>query len=98
MTEFLEAVNIANSARYIETIKNLRHRVCRVRRSASRILLLHGKARPRTTRVTIDALETLKFEVLSHPPLSSDLAPRDSISFLVSRGISRGLISPEMMK
>jgi transposase len=25
----------------------------------------------------IDALETLKFEVLSHPPYSPDLAPRD---------------------
>ena len=26
---------------------------------------------------TIDALETLKFEVLSHPPYSHDLAPSD---------------------
>ena len=33
MTEFLEAGNIVNSARYIETIKNLRRRVCRVRGS-----------------------------------------------------------------
>ena len=31
MTEFLEAGNTVNSARYIETIKNLRRRVCRVR-------------------------------------------------------------------
>ena len=28
-------------------------------------------------RATIDALETLKFEVLSHPPYSPDLAPSD---------------------
>ena len=28
-----------------------------------------------TQRATIDALETLKFEVLSHPPYSPDLAP-----------------------
>ena len=32
MTEFLEAGNTVNSARYVETIKNLRRRVCRVRR------------------------------------------------------------------
>ena len=64
-----------NSARYIETIKNLQQRVCRGRGSTSRILLLHDIARPHTARATVDALETLKFEVLSHPPYSPDLAP-----------------------
>jgi len=38
-------------------------------------LLLHDNARPRTARATIEALETLKFEVLSHLPYSPDLAP-----------------------
>jgi len=98
MTEFLEAGNTVNSSRYIETIKILRRRVCRVRGSTSPILSLHDSARPHTARATIDALETLKFDVLSHPPYSSDLVPSDSISFLTSREISRGLISPQMMK
>ena len=49
--------------------------MCRVRRSTSRILLLHDNARPHTARATIDALEMMKFEVLSHPPYSPDLAP-----------------------
>jgi transposase len=40
-------------------------------------LLLHDSARPHTARATIDVLETLKFEVLSHPPYSPDLAPSD---------------------
>jgi len=31
MTEFLEAGKTVNSARYTETIKNVRRRVCRVR-------------------------------------------------------------------
>jgi len=31
MTEFLEAGKTVNSARYIETIRNLGRRVCRVR-------------------------------------------------------------------
>jgi len=75
VTEFLEAGNIVNSAQYIETIKNLWWRVCRVRRSPSPILLLHDKGRPYIARAMIDALETLKFEVLSHPPYRADLAP-----------------------
>jgi transposase len=77
MTEFLEAGNTVNSARYIETIKNLQQRVCQVRQSTSLILLLHDNARLHTACATIDALETLKFEVLSHPPYSPDLAPSD---------------------
>jgi len=77
MTEFLEAGNTVNSARYIETIKNLRQRVCRVRRSTSPILLLHDNAGPHTARAAIDALGTLKFEVLSHPPYSPNWAPSD---------------------
>ena len=38
MTEFLTAGNTVNSARYIETTKILRRRVCRVRWSTSPIL------------------------------------------------------------
>ena len=45
--------------------------------STSPISLLHDNARPHTARTRIDALETLKFEVLSHPPYSPDLAPSD---------------------
>jgi transposase len=81
LTEFLEAGNTVNSARYIETIKNLQQRVCRVRQSTSPTLLLHDNARPHTARATLDALEMLKFEVLSHPPYSPDLAPTDSHFF-----------------
>ena len=77
MTEFLEAGNTVNSPRYIETIKNLRRTVCRVRGSTSRILLLHDNARPHTAPATNEALETLQFEVLSHLSYSPDLAPSD---------------------
>jgi len=77
MTEILEAGNTVNSAQYIETIENLRRRVCRVRRSTSPILLLRDNARPHTAHTTIDALKTLKFEVLSHPPYRPHLASSD---------------------
>ena len=77
MTEFLEAGNTVNSARYIETIKKNGGSLCRVRRSTTPNLLLHDNERPHTARTTIDALETMKFEVLSHPPYRPDLAPSD---------------------
>jgi len=38
-------------------------------------LLLQDNARLHTARTTIDVLETLKFEVLSHTPYSPDLVP-----------------------
>ena len=98
MTEFLEAWNTVNSARYIETLRYLRWRVCRVRRSTSLILLLHDNARPHTARATIDALETLKYEVLSHPPYSPDLAPSDFHYFPHLKRDPKELISPQMMK
>jgi len=44
-------------------------------------LLLRDNARPHTARATIEALEMLEFEVLSHPPYSPDLAPSDFQSF-----------------
>jgi histone-lysine N-methyltransferase SETMAR len=44
-------------------------------------LLLHDNARPHTARATIDALEALKFEVLSHLPYSPYLVPSDFHSF-----------------
>jgi hypothetical protein len=44
-------------------------------------LLLRDNARPHTARAKIEALETQKSEVLSHPPYSPDLAPSDFHSF-----------------
>jgi len=41
------------------------------------IVLEHDNARPHTARATIDVLETLKFEVLSHPHYTPYLAPSD---------------------
>ena len=43
--------------------------------------MLHDNARLHTVPATIDALETLKFEVLPHSPYSPDLAPSDFYFF-----------------
>jgi histone-lysine N-methyltransferase SETMAR len=44
-------------------------------------LLVRDNATPHTAPATIEALETLKFEVLSQPPYSPDLAPSHFHSF-----------------
>ena len=41
------------------------------------VLLLHDKARPHTANATVETIQALHFETLSHPPYSPDLAPSD---------------------
>jgi hypothetical protein len=44
---------------------------------SKRALLLHDNTRPHMAAHTVDILCALKFEVLKHPPFSSDLVPSD---------------------
>lgn len=81
LTDFLEKGTTINSPRYIETLRKLRRRVCRVRGSTDRILLQHDNATPHTSHATREALTKLKFETLPHPPYSPDLAPCDFYLF-----------------
>jgi len=42
-----------------------------------KVILLHDNAQPRVAKVIKKYLETLKWDVLSHPPYSPDIAPSD---------------------
>ncbi|KAG5323774.1 MOS1T transposase, partial [Pseudoatta argentina] len=42
-----------------------------------KVFFLHGNARPHVAKVVKKYLETLKWDVLPHPPYSSDIAPFD---------------------
>lgn len=81
LAEYLEGGTTVNSSRYIETLKHLRRRVCRVRNCTKPIILHHDNARPHTSRATAEALARLKFETIPHPPYSPDLAPCDFYLF-----------------
>ena len=42
-----------------------------------KVILLHDNARPHIVKVIKKYLETLKWDVLPHPPYSLDIAPSD---------------------
>ncbi|GFV95855.1 mariner Mos1 transposase [Trichonephila clavipes] len=53
-----------------------------------KVILQHDNARPHVTKVVKTYLETLKWEVLPHPPYFPDLAPSDYHLF---RSMAHGL-------
>ena len=42
-----------------------------------KVILLHDNTRPRIAQVVKTYLETLKWDILPHPPYSPDIAPSD---------------------
>jgi len=53
-----------------------------------KMILQHNNARPHVTKVVKTYLETLKWEILPHPPYSLDVAPSDYHLF---RSMAHGL-------
>ena len=47
-----------------------------------KVILQHDKARPHVAKPVKTYLETLKWEVLPHPPYSPDIAPSDYYMYL----------------
>ena len=45
--------------------------------SQNKVAFLHDKARPHVTKKVKNLLKEFKWEVLTHPPYSPDLAPSD---------------------
>ncbi|CAG9567641.1 unnamed protein product [Danaus chrysippus] len=64
------------------------HRVIPMPSDGSCMFHAHDNARPHVAKVVKTYLETLKWEVLPHPPYSPDVAPSDSHLF---RSMAHGL-------
>jgi histone-lysine N-methyltransferase SETMAR len=55
-----------------------------------KVLLHHNNARPHTAATTVETVQQLGFEVLQHPPYSSDLTPSDCHIFGPLKEVLRG--------
>ena len=74
-TEFLTKGSTVNSDRYCATLRSLKQRIRRIRPERNTFLLHHDNARPHSSVQTQDAMTSLKFTVVPHPPYSPDSAP-----------------------
>ena len=80
LEHFQERGTTINSARYSEMLTDrLKSAIPSKRRGllSKGVVLLHDNGRPHTATHTADMLWKLKFEVMGHPPYSSDFAPSD---------------------
>ena len=66
-----------NSDRYCATLRSLKQRICKIRLERNTFLLHHDNTRPPCSAQTLDAVTSLKFTLVPHPPFSPDLAPSD---------------------
>ena len=93
MIEFLSEGATVNSERYVCTLSELKKDIRNKRRNGpTPTLLLHNNARPHTAKRTIEAIQRLHFELLSHPPYSPDLASADFALFPNLKKLLRGRI------
>ena len=84
LVHFQEKGQTVTSARYSDMLVNeLKPAVRSKRRGilSKIVLLLHDNARPHKAAPTVDTPRFLKFEVLKHPPYSTELAPLDFYLF-----------------
>ena len=84
-----ETINADYYCRILQDVHhNLRHRR---RGKKAKIILLHqDNARPHTARKTIDMINELCWDLISHPPYSPDLAPSDYALFPYMKSFLRG--------
>lgn len=76
--ELLKNNETVNSELYVQQLHRLNIAIQQKRPTQQHdVLLLHDNARPHIANMTKNAVQTLGWEVLPHPPYSPDLAPTD---------------------
>jgi histone-lysine N-methyltransferase SETMAR len=66
-----------NAARYVQTLNKLRLALREKRPMKKTVILQHDNGRPNTARLTLQTIQENGWQLLSHPPYSTDLAPSD---------------------
>ena len=79
LVEFQEHGRTVTAASYCSLLKRLKAAIKNKRPGllTQGVLLFHDNARPHTAHMTLEAINNLGFELLSHPPYSPDLALSD---------------------
>ena len=79
LVKFQKPGETVNSAAYQNTLISLKEPIRRRRPGllSEGVLPLHDNAWPHTANATVDLLKSWKWEILPHPPYSTDLAPSD---------------------
>lgn len=80
--ELLPRNQTVNAALYCAQLNRVRDRIqLKQPNRKHEVILLHDNARPHVAKLTQEALKTLNWEVLPHPPYSPDIAPTDYYLF-----------------
>ena len=92
LVDFIPSGSTVNSEVYCNQLKKLRRAVQNKRRGllTAGVVFLQDNARPHTSRVTKELLQSFKWDVLDHPPHSLDLAPSDFHLFPALKGYLGG--------
>ena len=87
--ELLDRNQTVNAELYVQQMQRLNNAIQQKRPDRQYgVLLQHDNARPHIAIMTKEAIQTLGWEVLPHPPYSPDLAPSD---FHLFRSLSNAL-------
>ncbi|UYV60410.1 hypothetical protein LAZ67_1001064 [Cordylochernes scorpioides] len=83
LVDYLPPNTTVNSAWYCENLTKLRAAIKQKRPGplSQKVLLVHDNARPHAARTTQTLLENFKWEIFTHPPYSTELAPSDFYLF-----------------
>ncbi len=75
--EVLESGQTVNSDLYSQQLSRVNQALMRQNIDTRMIKFLHDNARPHVSKITLERIEELDWEVLPHPPYSPDIAPSD---------------------
>ena len=71
LVEFLEPGQTINAARYIQTLVKLSRALCD-KCPGRKVILQHDNLCPHTARATVEKIRTFGWEILPHPPYSTN--------------------------
>ena len=90
--ELMKSNVVITAAIYVQQLERVAQALRQKRpNSRHKMILQHDNARPHVAKMTISAIQELKWEILQHPPYSPDIAPSDFYLFRTIANDLRGV-------